>query len=239
MDQLGLAGAADGLRSMTVARRVAGPVITVQLGPADGRDDACDSGPGDSASGIGSNAATGRPEFQGAQSGGSPPPHASRHLGTAAIEAAQPGDVIVVAAGGRIDAAGWGGILSLAAVTRHVRGVIVDGACRDVDESAELGLPVFALAATPRTARGRQTEVAWDVPVLIGGISVEPGDLVVADGSGVVFLPAGRAAEIIAATERIAAREAAMAARVRDGEPVSQVMSADYEDLLTVKPDPP
>jgi 4-hydroxy-4-methyl-2-oxoglutarate aldolase len=204
MDQLGLAGVADGLRGLTVARRVTGPVITVQLGPAADRV----------ASSCG------------------PSPQGSRHLGTAAIEAAQPGDVIVVAAGGRIDAAGWGGILSLAAVTREVGGVIVDGACRDVDESAELGLPVFALAATPRTARGRQTEIAWDVPVVAAGIRVEPGDLVVADGSGVVFLPAGRAAEIITAAERIAAREAAMAARVHDGEPVSQVMSADYENLL-------
>jgi 4-hydroxy-4-methyl-2-oxoglutarate aldolase len=202
LDQLGLAGAADGLRGMTVARRVAGPVITVQLGPAVGRS------------------------------------RASHHLGTAAIEAAQPGDVIVVAAGGRIDAAGWGGILSLAAVTRRVAAVIVDGACRDVDESTELGLPVFARAATPRTARGRQTEVGWDVPVVAGGIRVEPGDLVVADGSGVVFLPAGRAAEIITAAERVAAREAAMASRIRAGEPVSQVMSADYENLLQASSEP-
>jgi 4-hydroxy-4-methyl-2-oxoglutarate aldolase len=203
MDQLGLAGVADGLRSMTVARRVAGPVSTVQLGPADGRS-----------------------------------PRARRHLGTAAIEAAQPGDVIVVAAGGRIDAAGWGGILSLAAVTRQVAAVIVDGACRDVDESTELGLPIFARAATPRTARGRQTETGWDVAVVAGGIRVEPGDLVVADRSGVVFLPADRAAEIITAAERIAAREAAMASRIRAGDKPSQVMSADYENLLQTPPDP-
>jgi 4-hydroxy-4-methyl-2-oxoglutarate aldolase len=203
MDQLGLAGVADGMRGLTVVRRVTGPVITVQLGPPDG-----------SAPAVGG--ASSRP---------------TRHLGTAAIDAAQAGDVIVVAAGGRTDAAGWGGILSLAAVTRQVGGVIVDGACRDVDESSELGLPVYGLAATPRTARGRQTEVAWDVSVLVAGTRVYPGDLVIADGSGVVFLPASRAADIIAAAERIAAREAAMARRVRAGEPVSLVMSAEYENL--------
>jgi 4-hydroxy-4-methyl-2-oxoglutarate aldolase len=196
MDQLGLAGVARGLRALTVARRVSGPVITVALGSAD-------------------SAGT-----------------AGRHLGTAAIEAAESGDVIVVAAGGRVDAAGWGGVLSLAATIRGVSGVIVDGACRDVDESATLGLPVYALAAVPATARGRQAEVGWNTPVQVAGVTVAPGDLVVADGSGVVFVPAGRAADVIAAAERIAAREAAMADRLRAGEPASAVLSADYEQML-------
>lgn len=162
-----------------------------------------------------------------------------RHLGTAAIEAAQPGDVIVVAAGGRIDAAGWGGVLSLAATMRGVGGVIVDGACRDVDESTTLGLPVYALAAIPATARGRQAEVGWNTPVEVAGIGVVPGDLVVADGSGVVFVPAGRAADVIAAAEEIAAREAAMARRLRAGEPAAAVLSADYEQMLTARKDGP
>jgi 4-hydroxy-4-methyl-2-oxoglutarate aldolase len=162
---------------------------------------------------------------------------ASRHLGTAAVEAAQPGDVIVVAARGRVDAAGWGGVLSLAATIRGVSGVIVDGACRDVDESASLGLPVYALAAVPATARGRQAEVGWNTPVEVAGVTVTPGDLAVADGSGVVFVPAGRAAEVVAAAERIAAREAAMADRLRAGEPASAVLSADYEEMLAARRD--
>ena len=162
-----------------------------------------------------------------------------RHLGTAAIEAAQPGDVIVVAAGGRVDAAGWGGVLSLAATMRGVRGVIVDGAYRDVDEGTTLGLPVYALAAVPATARGRQAEISWNTPVQVAGITVVPGDLVVADGSGVVFIPAGRAADVIAAAEEIAAKEAAMARRLRAGEPASAVLSADYEQMLTARRDGP
>jgi 4-hydroxy-4-methyl-2-oxoglutarate aldolase len=162
---------------------------------------------------------------------------AGRHLGTAAIEAARPGDVIVVAAAGRVDAAGWGGVLSLAATVRGVSGVIVDGACRDVDESTSLSLPVYALAAVPATARGRQAEVSWNTPVNIAGVAVAPDDLVVADGSGVVFIPAKRAAEVVAAAELIAAREAAMAERLRAGEPASAVLSADYEDMLSARKD--
>jgi 4-hydroxy-4-methyl-2-oxoglutarate aldolase len=164
---------------------------------------------------------------------------AGRHLGTAAVEAATAGDVIVVAAGGRVDAAGWGGVLSLAATIRGVSGVIVDGACRDVDESVTLDLPVYALAAVPATARGRQAEVGWNTPVEIEGVPVAPGDLVVADGSGVVFVPAGRAADVVAAAERIAAREAAMAGRLRAGEPASAVLSADYEEMLSPPKDQP
>jgi 4-hydroxy-4-methyl-2-oxoglutarate aldolase len=204
LDQLGLPGVAPGLRALTVARRVSGPVITVALGAA--------------TAAVAAGAA-------------------SRHLGTAAIEAAEPGDVIVVAAGGRVDAAGWGGVLSLAATIRGITAVIVDGACRDVDESAALGLPVYALTAVPATARGRQAEVGWNLPVDIAGVPVSPGDLVVADRSGVVFVPAARAADVVAAGERIAAREAAMADRLRAGEPASAVLSADYEQLLSVRED--
>lgn len=155
-----------------------------------------------------------------------------RHIATAAIEAAAAGDIIVVAAGGRTDAPGWGGILSLAAVTRGVAGVIVDGSCRDVDEARDLALPVYARACVPRTARGRLVETRWNEPVRVGDVTVAPGDLVVADGSGVVFIAAARAQEVVTAAAWIADREAAMARRIRAGEPVSQVMSAVYENML-------
>lgn len=158
---------------------------------------------------------------------------AARHLGTAAIEAAAPGDVIVIDHQGREDAAGWGGILSTAAKQRGVSGAIVDGATRDVDEARALGFPIFATAATPRTARGRAIEQSMGEPVTIRGVRVQPGDLVLADGSGVVFLPAAEAEAVIATAEQIAAREAAMTRDVLAGLPVSEVMGHTYETMLT------
>ena len=155
----------------------------------------------------------------------------TRHLGTAAIEAASSGDVIVVDHQGREDAAGWGGILSTAAQHRGVAGVIVDGACRDVDEARGLGFPVFATAATPRTARGRAVEESFNEPVSIRGIPVHPGDLVLADGTGVVFVPAAEAETVITTAEGIAAREAEMTKAVLAGHPVSQVMGRNYETM--------
>jgi 4-hydroxy-4-methyl-2-oxoglutarate aldolase len=155
-----------------------------------------------------------------------------RHLGTAAIDASGPGQVIVVAHAGRVEVSGWGGILSLAARARDIEGVIVDGACRDIDESRELNLPIFARGSVPATARGRIIEKDWNVPVRICGIEVRPDDYVIADGSGVVFIPGLRAAEIIAKAEQIANRERAIAEQVRKGTPVSEAMGATYESLL-------
>lgn len=157
---------------------------------------------------------------------------AKRHLCTAAVEASGPGSIIVVAHNGRTDVAGWGGILSLAAKQNGVEGVIVDGACRDLDESREMGLPVYAQASVAVTARSRIIEEDWNVPVTIAQRTVTPGDYVIADASGVVFVPADIAPSIILAAERIAERERLMAAAVRAGKPVSEVMGASYENML-------
>jgi 4-hydroxy-4-methyl-2-oxoglutarate aldolase len=78
-------------------------------------------------------------------------------------------------------------LLSRAARRRGVRGVVVDGACRDIDEAQALGFPLYARAAVPTTARGRAIELATNVPVTIDGVSIAPADLVIADGSGIAF----------------------------------------------------
>lgn len=156
-----------------------------------------------------------------------------RHLCTGAIEAADAGDVIVIEHGAPELAAGWGGILSLAAKVKGLGGVIVDGACRDVDESREVKFPVYARSAVPTTARGRIVEEDFNVPITVGGIEVKPGDLVIADGSGVVFVPTDRAPEVVSTAETIAATEAKMAEAVRAGTSVVEVMGANYESMLT------
>ncbi len=158
-----------------------------------------------------------------------------RHLGTAAIEAASPGDVIVVDNGGRTYAGSWGGILSVAAKAAGVAGVVADGACRDVDEARDLGFPVYARCGVPVTARGRIVEEAFQTAIEVCGVAVAPGDLVIADWTGVVFVPAARAEQVLKAAEDIAAREAAMAESVRAGKKPSEVMGASYEQMLRTR----
>ncbi|HET9358778.1 MAG TPA: RraA family protein [Vicinamibacterales bacterium] len=159
-------------------------------------------------------------------------PAASRHLGTTAIESAQPGDVIVVEQRTGIDAAGWGGNLSCGAQIKGIAGVIIDGPGRDMDEARQYDFPVFARDHTARTARGRIVETGTNVPISVGDVQVTPGDYVVADGSGVVFVAAPGIERVLEAAEAIAARERAMVAALKDGTPITQVMGRSYETML-------
>jgi regulator of RNase E activity RraA len=156
-----------------------------------------------------------------------------QHLGTAPIDAAKPGDVIVIDSGGRLDASAWGGLLSLGAKLKGISGVVIDGACRDVDESRELAFPVFARGALPMTARGRVVQDSFNQEIEFAGVQVHPGDLVIADGSGVVFVPQAKEQEVIQEAEAVAQREARMAAGIRQGLSIVEVLEKlGYESML-------
>ncbi|MBX5492562.1 MAG: RraA family protein [Chloroflexi bacterium] len=158
---------------------------------------------------------------------------ARHHLGVRAITEAEPGGVIVIDSGGRTDVSSWGDLLSTAAQLRGLSGVVIDGACRDVDGSQAVGFPVYARAVVPCTARGRIVEASTNEPVQCGGVHVFPGDLVIADGSGVVFIPQDRAEEVLATAEELFAREQAMFEQLRRGVPIAEVdRQANYEGML-------
>lgn len=157
------------------------------------------------------------------------------HLNTPAIEVARPGDVIVVANGGREDVSCWGDILSSAARVKGVGGVVIDGACRDIDASAEIGFPVYGLTVVPVSARNRIVQGSMNEPVQMAGVTVRSDDLVLADGSGTVFVPADRAEEVIAAAERLVAKQRAMVAAVRGGRSVVEVMHDREFDAALAK----
>lgn len=156
-----------------------------------------------------------------------------QHLGTQAIEQAAAGDVIVVKQAPGSQAGCWGGILSLGASVRGIAGVVADGLVRDIDEAVQYDFPVHARGVTAQTARGRVRQLCTNgVLHDFRGITVRPGDLVLADGSGVVFIGADDAERVLQAAERIAAKEARMALAVLAGTPIGSVMGADYEHLL-------
>ncbi len=110
-----------------------------------------------------------------------------------AIAVAQPGDVIVVAAGGRRDAAMIGDLLSGAARLKGIAGVVVDGAVRDVGVVAQWpDFIMFSRWVMPRGPSSMERGVV-NGPVVFGGVSVSPHDLVVGDDDGLVFVPHGLA----------------------------------------------
>ncbi len=141
----------------------------------------------------------------------------------AMIDAAASGDVIVVAANG-VPYSTWGGMASLAATVKGLGGLVVDGAVRDREEIIECGFCVFARHVVPTTGRTRLKVEAIDVPVVVAGVRVEPGDLIVGDGTGVVCIPAGRGAEVADLAERYAAADAQAAEEIRGGLPFSEAM---------------
>ncbi len=165
---------------------------------------------------------------EAAPAGGAP----VRHLGTTAIERARPGDVVVAEQRTGIDAACWGGILTLGAKLKGIAGVVAEGPVRDLDEALAYDFPVFSRGATARTARGRLAEAATGEPVRVGEVRVCTGDYVIADRSGVVFVPTAEIERVLDAAEGLFAREAAMAKALLGGAPITEVMGANYENML-------
>lgn len=166
------------------------------------------------------------------KAGPTPSTHKPVHLCARAIHAAGAGDIIVIEHPG-IDAGGWGGVLSQAATIKGIEGIVLNGASRDIDEARTLGFPVFASCSTPKTARGRLHETATGVPVNLGGTTVNPGDYVLADGTGVVVVAEQHIASVLTVAEKIAARETAMVAALQRHVDVVEVLGADYENMLS------
>lgn len=136
------------------------------------------------------------------------------------IDDVPPGSVVVIAGGGR-HCTVWGDILTMTARTRGVAGTVIDGYCRDIDRTHDLGYSIWALGTFMRSGKNRVRMVATRVPVEIGAdgdrITVQQGDVVCADGSGVVVVPAARLAETVDAVERVAEMERRVVADLRAG----------------------
>lgn len=160
------------------------------------------------------------------------------HMGIKAIDAAGKGDVIVIDNGGRVDTNCWGGILATASKMKGIEGTVIDGACRDIDEYDDLGYPVFARGRVVATARGRLIEEATNVMVQFHGVQVRPGDIVMADHSGVVFVPIEILAEATAKAEEVYKKEQDMIADLKAGHSILEVDAKyNYERMLEKKPE--
>lgn len=137
----------------------------------------------------------------------------------ASVDALQPGDVVVVST---CRGSYWGELLATAATFRGAHGVVADAYTRDTLALIELGFPTFSAGIHAADSLGRIDVDAYDVPILCGGVEVEPGDLVLGDHDGVVIVPAARGAEIVAAAEEKLSGENLVRARLAEGMPVSE-----------------
>lgn len=146
-----------------------------------------------------------------------------------ALEMGKPGDVIVVDAGGETETSVCGGLMGGLAKNRGIRAMIVDGAGRDVDELEDIGWPIWTRAVTPRGTHtmfsGRKEELSINVPITCGGVTVNPGDFVVADTIGVTVIPLALAEEVLAKAQEQAEREQKTRAWVAQGKTVEDLLA--------------
>lgn len=124
------------------------------------------------------------------------------------------GDVIVMDLGGTTTAAAWGSLASRLAQQAGVRGTLIFGACRDVEDIREIGYPVWATGTCPRRSRNEFTFGSVGDEITIGGMPIVTGDVIVADQTGVVRIPPGRLGEILAVARGIAKQEAELLAQI-------------------------
>lgn len=129
-----------------------------------------------------------------------------------AVDECRTDEVLLAAAGGSTRSGVWGELLSTAAQQRGCVGAIVDGAVRDVAKMNEIGFTVFARSTCPRDSLHRQRVTAIDVGVEMGGVRIDPGDLVFSDADGAVVVPQAVERDVLAkAWEKVTAEN-----RVRD-----------------------
>jgi regulator of RNase E activity RraA len=140
-----------------------------------------------------------------------------------AMDSILPGEVVVVSTCESKRNAPWGELLSTAARARGARGAVVDGLVRDVRTIQKLGFSVFAAGIKPVDSKGRGQVVDYNVPVVCGGVLVNPGDLIFADYDGIVAIPAELVVEVFAQAKDKAYREKQSRRDLIEGAFLSQV----------------
>ncbi|MSQ23738.1 MAG: RraA family protein [Chloroflexi bacterium] len=133
------------------------------------------------------------------------------------IDDVPPGDICVLDNAGRLDATVWGNILTEMSHIRGVGGTVINGVCRDVARSLELGYPIFSKSRFMRTGKDRVECDAMNVPVSLGDVQVRPGDILVGDADGIVVVPKIHEDSILEAAADVETAEDAILERIRRG----------------------
>ncbi len=141
------------------------------------------------------------------------------------IDEAKSGEVGVIVMEGTLDIAAMGNLMATAAIERGMAGMVLDGAIRDMWDIRRMGLTVYARSKSPRTTVGHYATVAKNVPVECAGVTVRPGDIIVADEDGVVVVPRERAEEVLKQAQAIDDRERGMFPFIRQFKSLQQAIA--------------
>ena len=145
-----------------------------------------------------------------------------------ALAVAQAGDVIVVDAGGETETSIWGGLMGRLCLQKGIRGAIIDGAARDIDELRDLGFFLFSRSVTARGAHTmyskRKDELDINVPIQCGGVGVKPGDMIIADENGVTVVPNEDLETVLNLAREQAEREEVTRKAIEAGKTVDELL---------------
>lgn len=145
-----------------------------------------------------------------------------------ALALAQPGDVIVVDAGGDTETSIWGGLMGGLCLQKGVKGAIVDGAVRDIDELRDLGFFLFYRSVTARGTHTmyskRKDELDINVSIQCGGVVVNPGDMIIADENGITVVPNTDLESVLKLAKEQAEREEATRKAIAAGKTVDELI---------------
>ncbi|KAJ5693152.1 demethylmenaquinone methyltransferase family protein [Penicillium macrosclerotiorum] len=161
------------------------------------------------------------------------------HLLTPVIDAVTSDDRILVISGGLDGISCWGDIIANAAKVKGIRGTVIDGMCRDIDGSRDIGYPVYGRGVTMISARNRIVQVESGTSLQIRDVTVHQDDFVISDNCGTVFIPAERIKEVLELGERIDRRQNHMVQDARAGKPVSTIMHDRQFDAIREESTPP
>jgi regulator of RNase E activity RraA len=155
-------------------------------------------------------------------------------LGTLkAIVHGGPGSVLVVDASENPLVNSLGGVAGATAKHNGLAGCVTDGVVRDVDEYKVYGLPVYARGIAQQSVRGRSSCAGYGMPVKLSGVTVRPGDFILADENGTVVVPMEHIEEVLAFAQKVKATEEKVIAQIRAGaDPVEAHVQVNYDNML-------
>lgn len=141
---------------------------------------------------------------------------------------AEPGDIMVIACHGTPLTAMWGGLMSTLSLKAGIAAGVVDGAVRDVDEIRDLDFPLWYRSTVPRpsptAAHDRTEPVQVNVPVVVGGQLINPGDLLVADENGIAVVPPDLAESVLEGTRANIDKERTIREKISSGATVTELL---------------
>ncbi|MDR1856557.1 MAG: hypothetical protein LBR22_05295 [Desulfovibrio sp.] len=143
-----------------------------------------------------------------------------------AIEHAEPGDILVVDGHASVNTAFWGENITISSMNKGIIAAVVDGACRDVEEIRKIGFPVFARGICPNVGcmagYGRINE-----RIQCAGVSVNPNDIIVIDGNGIVVVPLEKGDEVFAKTRKMMETESTVSEKLKAGATIGKLINIE------------